>query len=153
MQWKRKTWQQSGVTNGRGEPVFSVMAAGRFCEKSGWIGKVEDVKPVLLKKRNGFQLATILRRRIFTWRIILWSRQLSSSLSSRTEYDLVLGFRLYIRWRLVAVWWMTNKRSFCFIIAFHNCATLKNQLTYGCPNSWPVVITMKKKLADTWKNI
>ena len=36
--------------NVRGEPVFtSVMAAGWFCETSGWIGKVEDVKPVLLK--------------------------------------------------------------------------------------------------------
>ena len=36
-----------------GEPVFSVMAAGWFCEKSGWIGKLEDVKPVLskIKKR------------------------------------------------------------------------------------------------------
>jgi hypothetical protein len=31
-----------------GEPVFSVMAAGWFCEKSGRTGKVEDVKPVLL---------------------------------------------------------------------------------------------------------
>jgi hypothetical protein len=30
-----------------GEPVFSVMAASWFCEKSGSIGKVEDVKPVL----------------------------------------------------------------------------------------------------------
>jgi hypothetical protein len=49
----------------QGEPVFSVMAAGWFCEKSGCIGKVEDAKLVLLKK-NGFQLATILRRRIFT---------------------------------------------------------------------------------------
>ena len=39
----------SGRANVRGEPVFSVMAAGWFCEKSGWIGKVEDVKPVLLK--------------------------------------------------------------------------------------------------------
>jgi hypothetical protein len=47
-----------------GEPVFSVMAASWFCEKSGWIGKVEDVKPVLWKK-NGFQPATTLRRRIF----------------------------------------------------------------------------------------
>ena len=28
------------------------MAAGWFCEKSGWIGKVEDVKPVLLKKKK-----------------------------------------------------------------------------------------------------
>jgi hypothetical protein len=42
------------------------MVAGWFCEKPGRIGKVEDVKPVLVKN-NGFQLATILRRRIFTW--------------------------------------------------------------------------------------
>ena len=28
-------------------PVFSVMAADWFCEKFGWIEKVEDVKPVL----------------------------------------------------------------------------------------------------------
>ena len=28
------------------------MAAGWFCEKSGWIGKVEDVKPVLLKYKR-----------------------------------------------------------------------------------------------------
>ena len=33
--------------NVRGEPLFSVMAAGWFCEKPGWIGKEEDVKPVL----------------------------------------------------------------------------------------------------------
>ena len=32
-----------GETNVRGEPVFSVMAAGWFCEESGLIGKVEDV--------------------------------------------------------------------------------------------------------------
>ena len=32
-----------------GELLFSVMAAGWFCEKFGLIGKVEDVKPVLLK--------------------------------------------------------------------------------------------------------
>jgi hypothetical protein len=42
-------------------------------------------------------------------------------------------------------------RSFCFIIAFHDFHTLKNRLTYQCPSSWPVVITMKKKLAGTWK--
>jgi hypothetical protein len=30
-----------------GELVFSVLVAGWFCEKSGGIGKVEDVKPVL----------------------------------------------------------------------------------------------------------
>ena len=35
------------LDNLRGEPMFSVMAADWFCEKSGWIGKVEDVKPVL----------------------------------------------------------------------------------------------------------
>ena len=33
--------------NVHAEPVFSVMAGGWFCEKSGWIGKVEDVKLVL----------------------------------------------------------------------------------------------------------
>jgi hypothetical protein len=33
----------------QGEPVFSVTAAGWFCEQSGWIGRVEDVKLVLLK--------------------------------------------------------------------------------------------------------
>jgi hypothetical protein len=41
-------------SNVRGEPVFSVTAAGWFCEKSGGIGKVADVKPVLLKEKNGF---------------------------------------------------------------------------------------------------
>ena len=46
---------------------------------------------------------------------------------------------------------MANMRNFCFIIAFHNFATLENRLTYQCPSSWPVVITMKKKLAGTWK--
>jgi hypothetical protein len=39
-------------TNVRGEPVFSVIAAGWFCEKSGWIGKLEDVKLVLLKNKR-----------------------------------------------------------------------------------------------------
>jgi hypothetical protein len=33
--------------NVRGEPLFGVMVAGWFCENFGWIGKVEDVKPVL----------------------------------------------------------------------------------------------------------
>jgi hypothetical protein len=46
---------------------------------------------------------------------------------------------------------MMNKRSFCFIIAFHDFATLEYRLTYQCPSSWPVVITMKKKLASTGK--
>jgi hypothetical protein len=30
------------------------MAAGWFCEKLGGIGKVEDVKPVLLGKKTDF---------------------------------------------------------------------------------------------------
>ena len=70
--------------------------------------------------------------------------------SSRVGYRLVLGFRLYVRCRFVAVWWMANKWNVCFIIAFHNFARLENWLTYQCPSSEPVVITMKKKLAGTW---
>ena len=46
---------------------------------------------------------------------------------------------------------MANKQRFCFIIAFHSFTTLKDQLTYQCPSSWLVVITMKKKLAGTCK--
>jgi hypothetical protein len=34
-------------SNVRGEPVFSVVVAGWFCEKSGGIGKVEDAEPML----------------------------------------------------------------------------------------------------------
>ena len=45
---KKKKW----CTNVRGEPVFSVMVASWFCEKSGWIGEVEDAKPVLLEKKR-----------------------------------------------------------------------------------------------------
>ena len=48
---------------------------------------------------------------------------------------------------------MANKQSFCFITAFYNFATLENRPTYQCPSSWPVVITMKKKSAGTWKKI
>jgi hypothetical protein len=44
-----------------------------------------------------------------------------------------------------------EQANFCFIIAFHSFATLENRLTYQCPSSWPVVITMKMKLAGTWK--
>ena len=32
--------------------MFSVMAASWFCVKSGGIGEVEDVKPVLLNKKR-----------------------------------------------------------------------------------------------------
>jgi hypothetical protein len=38
------SWVGSNVQE---EPVFSVMGAGWFCEKFGWIREVEDVKPVL----------------------------------------------------------------------------------------------------------
>ena len=34
--------------------MFSVMAASWFCEMSGYIGKVEDVKPVLIIKETDF---------------------------------------------------------------------------------------------------
>ena len=67
---------------------------------------------------------------------------------------MILGFKLTVCCRLVAIWWMSNMQSFGFIIAFHDLATLENWLTYQCPSCWPVVITMKKKLAGTWgKNI
>jgi hypothetical protein len=101
-------------------------------------------------KHNGFQPATILRRRILT-RMNCEIGKFIRFDSSRAEYHLVLGFRLFVHCRLVAVWWMANKRSFCFIIAFHNFATLENRLTYQYPSSWLVVITMKNKLTGTWK--
>jgi hypothetical protein len=66
------------LSNVRGEPVFSVMVAGWFCEKSGWIGKVEDVKPALLKKQristgNHFEEEDFYLDE-------LWNRKISSSL-------------------------------------------------------------------------
>ena len=42
--WLHHSLEQANV---RGEQVFNVMAAIWFCGKSGWNGKVEDVKPVL----------------------------------------------------------------------------------------------------------
>jgi hypothetical protein len=69
--------------NVQGEPVFIVMAAGWFCEKSGWIGKVEVVKLVLLKLKKKE------RKRISTnnhfeeegfYPDELWNRQISSGL-------------------------------------------------------------------------
>jgi hypothetical protein len=42
-------------------------------------------------------------------------------------------------------------------LLLQNCissfATLEIRLTYLCPSSWPVVITMKKKLTGIWKKI
>jgi hypothetical protein len=49
---------------------------------------------------------------------------------------------------------MANRISFYFITSllhFIIFATLKNRLTYQCPSSWPVVITMKKTYAGTLK--
>ena len=64
--------------NVRGEPVFSVIAAGWFCEKSGWIGKVEDVKPVLLKK-NRISTGNHFEEEDF-YPDELWNRRISSGL-------------------------------------------------------------------------
>jgi hypothetical protein len=47
--------------------------------------------------------------------------------SSRAGYHMVVGFRLCVHCKLVAVRWMANRRSFCFIIAFHNFATLEKK--------------------------
>jgi hypothetical protein len=45
--WDPSVCKSNQHPNVRGEPVFSVMAADWFGEKSGWIGNVEDVKPLL----------------------------------------------------------------------------------------------------------
>jgi hypothetical protein len=138
--------------NVRGEPVFSVMAGGWFCEKSSWIGKVEDVKPVLLKK-NRISTINHLEEKDFLPGWIVKQADFIRFDSSRVGYHLVLGYTLFVHCKLVEVWWMANKRSLCFIIAFHNSAKIKNWLTYQYPSSWPVFITMKKKLAGTWKKV
>jgi hypothetical protein len=44
---------------------------------------------------------------------------------------------------------MANMGSFYFIVVIYNFVTFEKWLTYQCPSSWPVVITMKKKLAGT----
>jgi hypothetical protein len=110
-----------------GEPVFSVMVAGWFCEKSGWIGKVEDVKPVLKKKKTDFNRQPFWGGGFLPGWIVKHADFVRFD-SSRAGYHLVLGFRLSVRCRLVAVWWMTNMRSFCFIIACQNFTTLKTGL-------------------------
>jgi len=81
---------------------------------------VEDVKPVLKKKQKtdfnlqpfwggGFWPGWIVKYAVFIWFD-----------SSRTGYHLVIGFRSSVCFRFVAVRWMANMRSFCFVIAFHN---------------------------------
>ena len=70
--------------NVREEPVFSVMAASWFCEKSGWIGKVEDVKLVLFffflkKKKTRISTGNHFEEEDF-YPDELWNRRISSSL-------------------------------------------------------------------------
>ena len=65
--------------NVQGEPVFSVMAAAWFYEKSVWIGKVEDVKPVLLKKTKRISTGSYFEEEDF-YPDELWNRRISSGL-------------------------------------------------------------------------
>jgi hypothetical protein len=65
-------------SNVQREPVFSVMAAVWFCEKSSWIGKVEDVKPVLLKKKRISTSNHFEEEDFFPDE--LWNRRISSGL-------------------------------------------------------------------------
>ena len=58
-------------------PGFSAMAAGWFCEKSGWIGKVEDVKPVHLETK---QISTSNHFEEDFDPHELWNRRISSGL-------------------------------------------------------------------------
>ena len=63
-----------------GEPVFSVMGAGWFCEKSGWIGKVEDMKPMLLEEKNNrISTGNHFEEEDF-YPDELWNRRISSGL-------------------------------------------------------------------------
>ena len=63
--------------NVQGEPVFSVMAAGWFCEKSGWIRKVEDVKPD--KKEERISSGNHFEEEDF-YLDELWNRRIPSNL-------------------------------------------------------------------------
>jgi hypothetical protein len=107
--------QCCGGENVRGEPVCSVMAAGWFCEKSGWIGSVEDVKPVFLKIKHQVSIGNHFEEEDFYPGWIVKQADFIQFDLSRAKYHLVLGFRLYVQCRLVSVWWMANMRSFCFI--------------------------------------
>ena len=54
------------------------MVAGRFCEKSSWIKKVEDVKPVPSNKKR-ISTGNHFEKEDF-YPDELWNRQISSSL-------------------------------------------------------------------------
>jgi hypothetical protein len=66
------------LANVPGEPVFSVTAAGWFCEKSDWIGKVEDVKLVLSKTKR-FPTGSHFEEEDF-YPDELWNRRISYGL-------------------------------------------------------------------------
>jgi hypothetical protein len=55
------------------------MVPGWFCEKSGGIGKVEDVKPVLWKKKR-ISTGNHFEEEEDFYRDELWNRQISSGL-------------------------------------------------------------------------
>jgi hypothetical protein len=41
-------------------------------------------------------------------------------------------------------------QSFCFVIAFHNLATLGNWLIYQCPSYWPVCHYNEEEISQHW---
>ena len=93
------------------------MVAGWFCEKSGWIGKVEDVKPVLFKEKwistgNHFEEEDFLPG----W--IVNHTDFIRFDSPRARYHPVLGFRLFVLCRLVAVRWMRTSEAFASLLHF-----------------------------------
>ena len=80
--------------------MFSVMAAGWFVESPVELGKWR-MGNRCFKKKTGIELATILRRRVFT--------RLNCEIGGFhpvwfIEYHMLLGFRLCACCRLVAVW-------------------------------------------------
>ena len=86
--------------NVKGEPVFNVMVASWFCEKSSWIGKAEDVKHVLLKKTD-FNRQPFEEEDFYVDE--LWNRWISSALI-HLGLDIIRcywwygGFRIYAKW-------------------------------------------------------
>jgi hypothetical protein len=85
-------WHKTPYTNVRREPVFSVMAAGCICEKSGWLGKVEDVKLVLFEKKLDFNWQPFWGGGFLPGWIMKHVDFIRFD-SYRVGYHLVLGFR------------------------------------------------------------
>jgi len=118
---KFEMWKEKGPTfhpNVSGEPVSSAMVAGWFCEKSGWIGKVEDVKHVFFNnKKKDFNWKPFWGGGFSCWWIVKYVDFIQFD-SSRAGYHMVLGFRLCVCCKVVAVWWMTNRQSFATLLHF-----------------------------------